>query len=126
MKKMKLIIDTSKNQSISLELLQNDKSLAKKEFEAAFSQAEKLLPEIDSLLSTINKTVKDLKEIKVANNGGSFTALRIGIVTANTLAYSLNIPVSSLDGKSLRIDGIQMVKPEYSSEPNITIARKKL
>ncbi len=123
---MELVIDTSENQNISLELLQDGKSLIKKKFEATFSQAEKLLPEIDSLLIDANKTVNDLKEIKVANSGGSFTALRIGIVTANTLAYSLGIPVSSLDGKSVRIEDIEMVKPEYSSEPNITIGKKKL
>ena len=123
---MELIIDTSENQNITLELLLNGKSLVIKKFEAAFSQAERLLPEIDSLLILLNKTVKDLKEIKVANSGGSFTALRIGIVTANTLAYSLDIPVTSLDGKSVRIEGIEMVKPEYSSEPNITIGKKKL
>jgi len=123
---MELIIDTSENQNITLELLLNGKSLVIKKFEAAFSQAERLLPEIDSLLILLNKTVKDLKEIKVANSGGSFTALRIGIVTANTLAYSLDIPVTSLDGKSVRIEGIEMVKPEYSREPNITIGKKKL
>ena len=123
---MELIIDTSKKQSICLELLIDNKSLAKKEFEAAFTQAEKLLPEIDLLLKSVDKTPRDLKKIKVANNGGSFTALRIGIVTANTLAYSLGIPVTSLDGKSVRTEGIKMVKPEYSSEPNITIGKKKL
>ena len=122
---MELIINTSENQNILIELSANKQTLAKKEFEAAFTQAEKLLPEIDLLLRSIDKTPQDLKKIKVANNGGSFTALRIGIVTANTLAYSLGIPVSSLDGKSLRIDNIEMVKPEYSSEPNITIGKKK-
>ena len=123
---MELIIDTSKKQNISLELLIDNKFLAKKEFEAAFTQAEKLLPEIDLLLKSVDKTPRDLKKIKVANSGGSFTALRIGIVTANTLAYSLGIPVTSLDGKSVRTEGIKMVKPEYSSEPNITIGKKKL
>ena len=123
---MELIIDTSKNQNILIELSSEGKSLAKKDFEASFTQAEKLLPEIDLLLKKINKNSKDLKKIKVANSGGSFTALRIGIVTANTLAYSLDIPVSSLDGKSIKIDEIVMVKPQYSSEPNITIGKKKL
>ncbi|MDA3840192.1 MAG: tRNA threonylcarbamoyladenosine biosynthesis protein TsaB [Patescibacteria group bacterium] len=123
---MELIIDTSKNQNILIELFSNGKLLAKKDFEASFTQAERLLPEIDLLLKKINKKSKDLEKIKVGNSGGSFSALRIGIVTANTLAYGLDIPVSSLDGKSIRIDNIEMVKPEYSSEPNITIGKKKL
>ena len=123
---MELIIDTSKNQNILIELLSDKKSLAKKDFEASFTQAERLLPEIDLLLKSVDKKPLDIRTIRVGNNGGSFTALRIGIVTANTLAYSLGIPVSSFDGKSLRIETIEMVKPEYSSEPNITISKKKL
>ena len=123
---MELIIDTSKNQDISIELLLNGESLAKNEFEASFTQAEKLLPEIDLLLKSINKVPGDLKSIKVASEGGSFTALRIGIVTANALGYSLGIPVKNFRGESFSADGIDIVKPEYSSEPNITIGKKKL
>ncbi len=123
---MQLIIDTSKNQNILIELLSNKKSIAKRDFEASFTQAERLLPEIDLLLKSVKMKPQDISEIKVGNNGGSFSALRIGIVTANTLAYSLGISVSSLSGDSVRIETIEMVKPEYSSEPNITISKKKL
>jgi len=123
---MELIINTNKKQNILIELLSASKSLAKKDFEASFSQAEKLLPELDLLLRSINKNIFNLKKIKVANKGGSFTALRIGVVTANTLAYALGISVESLSGENVEIKGIKMVKPQYSSEPNITISKKKI
>lgn len=122
---MELLIDTTNNQNISISLIKNGKVLVEHEFEAAFAQAEKLLPEIDGIIEN-NINIKDIKKISVANQGGSFTALRIGIVTANALAYSLSIPVVSLLGKSIRVDGIDMVKPEYSSEPNISIGKKIL
>ena len=123
---MELVIDTSKNQNILIELVYEKKSLAKKDFEASFTQAERLLPEIDLLLESINKKKENIKRIIVASSGGSFSALRIGIVTANTLAYSLNIPITSIEGENVSIENIEMVKPQYSSEPNISIAKKKL
>lgn len=123
---MELIIDTSKNQNIAIELRSGHRCLVRKDFKAEFTQAERLLPEIDLLLHKIEKKSSDLTSIKVANKGGSFTALRIGIVTANALAYALDIPVASLDDKKIIVNKIKMAKPEYSSEPNISISKKKL
>ncbi|MFH0973018.1 MAG: hypothetical protein V1768_03475 [Patescibacteria group bacterium] len=56
-------------------------------------QAEKLLPAIDKLLKKNKIKLSDIKKIQVENQGGSFTALRIGVVTANALGYALGIPV---------------------------------
>ncbi|HPW05950.1 MAG TPA: hypothetical protein PLA05_03260, partial [bacterium] len=59
-------------------------------------------------------------EIRVQNEGGSFTSLRIGVLTANALAYALGIPVTPLNGgKSFKFVGGQAVRPKYQSEPNI-------
>ena len=66
---------------------------------------------------------------------GGFTALRIGVVTANVLAYALNVPVIGLNLtefsnneeliaktmtklKSTKTGGVVM--PEYGREPNIS------
>lgn len=123
---MELIIDTSKNQRIVLELVFKKKSLIKKDFEASFTQAEKLLPEIDFLLKKIKKNIQDLDRIKIKETGGSFTALRIGIVTANALSYGLGIPVLDFENKNVKVGKLNLVLPKYSGEPNITIAKKKL
>src|SRR5699024_3404058 len=48
---------------------------------------------IENMLKKANIEPKDLTEIVVANGPGSYTGLRIGITTAKTLAYALNIPV---------------------------------
>jgi tRNA A37 threonylcarbamoyladenosine modification protein TsaB len=37
----------------------------------------------------------------VADEGGSFTSLRIGVITANALAYALKIPVIGESGRAL-------------------------
>jgi len=125
---MILEIDTSSREHIIIRLCMKDEVLAEKKFEAKFSQAEKLLPEIDQLLRKEKKTAKDLKKIKVANKGESFTALRVGVVVANTLAYGLDIPIETLNSDlgTREVDGINMVFPEYDKEPNITIGKKKI
>ncbi len=121
---MELIIDTSKGDYIFLKIKKDDEFLAEKEFEAKFSQAERLLPEIDALTKNINKNLQDIKLIRVCDNGGAFTALRIGVVTANALSYSLDIPVMNFNDEKIEIEGINLVRPHYSSEPNISIGKK--
>lgn len=60
------------------------------------SDLENLLPALDKLLLETNTDLKDLEAIYVIQGPGSFTALRLGITTANTLAAELKIPVKTL------------------------------
>ena len=118
---MDLCIDTADKKIIHLSLRQGRQVLAKKEFAAEYQQAEKLLPAIDQLLKSVKANIREIKKIYVANHGQSFTALRIGVVVANALAFALGVKVFSLDGKNEgRRDKINIVKPVYHKEPNIT------
>jgi tRNA threonylcarbamoyladenosine biosynthesis protein TsaB len=121
---MELLIDTSKNPNIVLSVANQGKEIARIEFEAKHSQAEKLLPGIDDLLKNSGLSLEDISEVSVKSSGDSFTSLRIGIVTANTLAYALGVHVSNEAGKYMTVENIQLVKPEYSQEPHITQPRK--
>ena len=56
-------------------------------------KSDNLLLKIKQILSRNNLNLRDLKAIVVHQGPGSFTGLRIGISIANTLSYSLNIPV---------------------------------
>ncbi|MCX6798293.1 MAG: hypothetical protein NTX66_03745 [Candidatus Falkowbacteria bacterium] len=96
-------------------------TIAKQEFMASRSQAEKLLPAIDKLLKKNKVKLSDLRKIIVADSGGSFTSLRIGVATANALAYALNIPIEAENKRSkVKISqGIRIVKPLYDHEPSI-------
>lgn len=75
----------------------NDKSqlIVRQKIKAPRQQAEKLLPAIDRMLRTKKIKLNAIKKIVVVNRGGSFTSLRIGVLTANALGYALKIPVVS-------------------------------
>ncbi len=115
---MILSIDTIDNVNILLKLEDGGKILESK-ISAERTQGEKLLPAINNLLKSAKKSLKDLKEIKVADTGGSFTSLRIGVATANALAFALNIPVIGFSGHKIEKDGLIIVEPEYDREPDI-------
>ncbi len=130
---MILYIDTTKNDIVEIALKQGSLILAGKKFKARYRQAEKLLPEIDKMLKIKKLKLSVIKIIQVANQGGSFTSLRIGVVTANALGYALGVPVVAEEvkgvakgykkSKKVVVDGknIYMVKPKYEREPNITV-----
>lgn len=108
---MTLYIDTTKNDLIRLALKAGKKLMAEKELAAPRAQAEKLLAGIEKMLKAKKLKLEDIKKIEVANRGGSFTSLRVGVVTANALNYALGF-------RPLRV-----IKPEYDREPEITTKR---
>lgn len=94
----------------------------------------------DTLLSKMNELLKknqlsltDIDGIVVYAGPGSFTGLRIGVTVANTLAYSLNVPIVGSSGDSWIESGFKKIKsqttpqiviPKYGSEAYITPPRK--
>ena len=85
------------------------------------------MPAIDKLLKTQKIKLSALKKIVVASYGGSFTSLRIGVITANALAYALKIPVESemkTKKANKRFGRYSLVEPVYDREPNIGISKK--
>ncbi|MFH1736622.1 MAG: tRNA (adenosine(37)-N6)-threonylcarbamoyltransferase complex dimerization subunit type 1 TsaB [Actinomycetota bacterium] len=64
------------------------------------TQMERLMPMIDAALKDAGVKVRDIDGIAVGTGPGLFTALRIGVATANALSQALRVPiagVSSLD-----------------------------
>ncbi|UCZ53700.1 tRNA (adenosine(37)-N6)-threonylcarbamoyltransferase complex dimerization subunit type 1 TsaB [Bacillus shivajii] len=53
----------------------------------------RLMPAIRTLMEEIEMSPKDLDRIVVNEGPGSYTGVRIGVTTAKTMAWSLNIPV---------------------------------
>lgn len=132
---MILIINTADSDKATVALAKNGKIITKKIFQSKFKQAEKLLAEIDKLISKQKLTANKLKGIIVVSGPGPFTALRIGVVVANTLAWALKIPVvdvklnefdnlNKLAQKSqkllARVKKQNIVEPFYGKAPNIT------
>jgi tRNA A37 threonylcarbamoyladenosine modification protein TsaB len=131
---MTLYIDTTEKEKMIISLFEKRGSdfylVSKSKISAYRSQSEKLLPGILKLLKKNNLKLSDLKLIVVKNNGGSFTSLRIGVVTANALAYGLDIKARAgyLEKDKLilkkerlkKFSKYNIVEPRYSSNPNIT------
>ncbi len=104
------------------------------------NQSQELLPNIDKLLKNNKIKPEQLKWVAVNLGPGSFTGLRVGISTANTFGYGLNIPVigkSKLTGDiKSRIEALlklkttkktfEQVLPEYGRPPRITKPKNKL
>jgi tRNA A37 threonylcarbamoyladenosine modification protein TsaB len=128
---MQLFINTSTNDEVIIALMEGGSVVLEKRFSARYRQAELLLVEIDSLLAEKKVKLEKIDKIIVENRGESFTALRIGVVTANALGYALSIPVVEkqvIDKKIAQkhAEDYDIVKPEYNREPNITMKKSGL
>lgn len=138
---MILIINTADTKKVFIGLAKDGKLIAKKQFIAQYHQAEKLLPEIDKLLAKQACKLASLQAIFVVSGPGPFTALRIGIITANTLGWALKIPVAGIKlnefkninelmkigrQKLKKVKVGDIVEPFYGREPNITLRRGSL
>ncbi|MFH1744894.1 MAG: hypothetical protein ABH881_01855 [bacterium] len=122
---MILKIDTTHGHDVEIKILDNKKNIIQKKFHAEYAQAEKLLPAIIEMFKKEKIRLEDVKKIKVENRGGGFTALRIGVITANALGYSLNIPVEPVLGQAKKVGKISIIEPKYDKEPNITTPKTR-
>lgn len=130
---MYLYLNTSLSTRIVLALINNQGKILKfKKIKAFYQQSEKLLSEINKLVVKI----KNLKGIIVVVGPGSFTSLRVGLTTANTLAWSLKLPLTGIENKNnsedkelikinfrkiLKQTAFKQVLPQYGQKPNITL-----
>lgn len=60
------------------------------------THSQKVIPIIKSLLEMVDCKPEDIDLFAVANGPGSFTGLRIGVVTIKAMAYALNKPVCEI------------------------------
>jgi tRNA A37 threonylcarbamoyladenosine modification protein TsaB len=118
---MILHIDTTGREEVTIKLTKVKKVLISKTFFAFRKQAEKLLPEIDKLLRKTKASLSDIETVQIANHGGSFTSLRIGVTTANALAYAIGSALAGTAGKPRKAGKISVVEPIYNSEPDIIL-----
>ena len=88
---MKLIIDTiDKNCVVSLH---DGDNIDSQKWQWEKDTGTEVLRNIKKLLEKHKKKLVDIKAILVNAGPGSFTGVRVGVTVANTLGWTLNIPV---------------------------------
>jgi len=125
---MNLFIDTSGLET-KVSLADNKANVsAEKKWPAGQNQSEELLIEIDKLFSQSGYHKDNLESISVVVGPGSYTGIRVGVATANALAYALNIPVLPYENDSQNEtrqtennrNSVSYALPVYKNPPHIT------
>jgi tRNA threonylcarbamoyladenosine biosynthesis protein TsaB len=116
-----------------LYLYDDNEKLGAIKWEAHLKLAETIHTQIQDILNQSSISLQDLKGLVVYSGPGSFTGLRIGIATANALAYSVKIPVVGANGSDWIAGGIEKILggnndyialPDYDRPASTTKPRK--
>lgn len=118
-----LEINTATPQA-EIAVLKGKNTLASIKWKSCYNETEVLLRHISKILRKQRLTWKNIDRILVCEGPGSFSALRIGVTTANTLSFLLKIPLYTFNAKTLLIRRKRMAVPIYSLPPNITKSKK--
>lgn len=143
---MYLYLNTADYKFMTLGLINNrGQVLCLKKIKVERQQAEKLLFNLEKIfLKQDKKWRQNLKGIIAVLGPGGFTSLRIGIATANALAWSLQIPICGVkleeDISSMKLEKNKLISigfnklkkikkfkqllPFYGSEPHITFKKR--
>jgi tRNA threonylcarbamoyl adenosine modification protein YeaZ len=100
--------------------------VAERRSELRMRHGEQVAPLIESVLADVGAVRQDLSAIAVGVGPGPFTGLRVGLVTARTLAFVLDIPVygvCSLD--VIALEAAQGTDPVGREFAVATDARRK-
>lgn len=87
-----LAVDTSTNVA-SCAIMDDNKLLGEAIVNDNVTHSQKLLPLISDILNRCKLKSNDIDLFAVSNGPGSFTGLRIGVVTINSLAQAVDKPV---------------------------------
>ncbi|WP_058306286.1 tRNA (adenosine(37)-N6)-threonylcarbamoyltransferase complex dimerization subunit type 1 TsaB [Gracilibacillus massiliensis] len=95
-----LAIDTS-NQVLGVAISKDDEIKAEYTANIKRNHSIGLMPAIDHIMKETETTPDQLDRIVVAKGPGSYTGVRIGLATAKTMAWTLNIPIVAVSSLEL-------------------------
>ncbi len=131
---MIIYIDTANCQT-NIALLDDDCNIiANIIWGVARNQSEELLSKIHEMLKNNHLAINQITGIIVVSGPGSYTGLRVGIASANALAFSLKIPIwdAPLDAikdrellkRLIKQDPEKIIQANYLRPPHISISKK--
>lgn len=124
-----LLIETSSERGL-VAVLNKNEVLFSEELPFGLQNSKYLIPAIQKGLQETSLTIPNLSFIGVGIGPGSYTGMRIGFMTAKTLAYACNIPLVSLSSLQTyaytgqepfavivdaKISGVYLIKGLYSN-----------
>jgi tRNA threonylcarbamoyladenosine biosynthesis protein TsaB len=84
-------------QNTEIAFLDGRHLLREDKWPAESNESDRILPYLRDTLNDLGLSFKDITALFITKGPGHFTALRIGITIANTLAYALKIPIYTID-----------------------------
>lgn len=90
---MKYLFISSATADLVVAIMINEKIVYEYNKTCFKDMSKYMMPALDSAFKHCNITPKDLDKIFVVTGPGSFTGIRIGLTTAKTMAWALNIPL---------------------------------
>ena len=123
-----LAIETTERQG-SIALYESGSLLHHQILPADDRSAATLAPEIRAVCGHYHWTLSDIDRIAVTTGPGSFTGLRVGIVTAKTLGYALSkdvVGINTLDAIALQANHVGELEVVMDAQRNEVFSRRYL
>lgn len=93
---MKAIAIDTTNLVMGIAVIDGDKVVGEMITNLKKNHSVRLMPAISQLMKEVDMEPGDLERVIVAHGPGSYTGVRIGVATAKTLAWTLNIPIAGV------------------------------
>lgn len=87
-----LAIDTS-TQALGVALLEDEQIIVESITNLKINHSIRLMPTVEQVLDTADWRPEEIELVVVAKGPGSYTGLRVGVTTAKTYAWTLDIPL---------------------------------
>ncbi|WP_411954744.1 tRNA (adenosine(37)-N6)-threonylcarbamoyltransferase complex dimerization subunit type 1 TsaB [Alkalibacillus sp. S2W] len=118
-----LAIDTS-NQPMSVAVLKEGVMAAELTINMKRNHSIQVMPAVDYVMKQADLKPKDIQLIAIAEGPGSYTGLRIGMSSAKSLAWSLDIPIVAIS--SLKVLAAQVTDQDKLIAPFFDARRRNV